>query len=372
MAEFPQVTSGCCVLTVCICLAATAAQWHQKGLPLAINGVLAPNAYLQGEYGDRIETPDASHAPNDIPGMGDEQAPVSNSEPAEKPYMEALYGVSRHVSHPDREGAISVAEAAPKNEEAPAQDPHGDPALCALCHTSAVGGRDALLFDGNVSQLCQSCHDGRLAAGEAHPVGLAPSDAISERMGADFPLEDGVLTCLSCHNVAWGCKAGQPTTAPNPNFLRGADVSHPLTFCFRCHIRENYRPFNAHDQLEDGKMKADVCIWCHISVPDVDKRLKEGAPYALRSDSFGVCRNCHAVTKGHPTEGSHMHAIPPAEMMWYMSAHEMRPRMRMPFDQLLECVRAAKRTPRAIPLDENGSITCYTCHNPHEKGLLPN
>ena len=54
MAEFPQVTSGYCVLTVCICLAATAAQWHQKGVPLAMNAVLAPNAtmdsYRKGEY----------------------------------------------------------------------------------------------------------------------------------------------------------------------------------------------------------------------------------------------------------------------------------------------------------------------------------
>jgi hypothetical protein len=54
-----------------------------------------------------------------------------------------------------------------------------------------------------------------------------------------------------------------------------------------------------------------------------------------------------------------------------MSAREMQTKMRMPFPQLLAHARAIKRIPRSIPLDEAGRITCYSCHNPHEKGLLP-
>ncbi len=258
------------------------------------------------------------------------------------------------------------------NNEEPVENPHGDPALCSSCHTSAVAGRDALRFDGNVSQLCQSCHDGRLAAREVHPVDLAPSAAIAQEIPSDFPLKDGMLTCLSCHDISWDCKTGQPAAVTNRNLLRGTRVSHPLEFCFRCHEQENYRSFNAHDQLEAGKAKTDTCVWCHVRVPDVGSRLEEGASYALRSKSFGVCSNCHRVAKDHPTGDSHMSATPSAKMMWYMSAYEIQPQMLLPFEQLLEYVRAAKRAPRSIPLDENGRITCYSCHNPHEKGLLPN
>jgi hypothetical protein len=66
-----------------------------------------------------------------------------------------------------------------------------------------------------------------------------------------------------------------------------------------------------------------------------------------------------------------MDAAPSAEMVQYMSAYEMKSKMRLPLAQLLEIARATKRTPRSIPLDEAGRITCSSCHNPHEKGLLP-
>jgi len=257
------------------------------------------------------------------------------------------------------------------NKGQPAKNPHGDPALCSSCHTSAVVGRVALRFDGNVSQLCQSCHDGRLAAREVHPVDITPSTAMAKAIPYEIPLDHGKLTCLSCHDVSEDCKAEQPVAAGNRNLLRGARVSHPVEFCFRCHVKEKYRPFNAHDQLEAGKPKTDTCIWCHERVPIVESSPKDDASYALRSESSGVCSNCHTVEMDHPAGDSHMYATPTAEMKLHMSAYEMQPRMKLPFKQLMEYVRATNRPPRSIPLDEDGRITCYSCHNPHEKGLLP-
>lgn len=267
-------------------------------------------------------------------------------------------------------GPICTGQSDPNAQEL-VHNPHGDSTLCVSCHTSAAGGREALRFDGDVSRLCESCHDGRLAAREVHVVNLMPSAAIAQRIPADFPLERGTLTCLSCHDLAADCKGRQPPVAPKPNRLRGARTSDPLTFCFHCHAQENYRAFNAHDQLEAGRLKTDTCIWCHSRVLEADSQPSEGASYELRAKSVGLCRNCHVVAEGHPVV-SHMHAIPSAEMTWYMSAREMQSKMRLPVERLVEYARATKRTPRSIPLDEGGRITCHSCHNPHEKGLLPN
>jgi hypothetical protein len=141
-------------------------------------------------------------------------------------------------------------------------------------------------------------------------------------------------------------------------------------FCLRCHASEDHRPFNAHDQMAAGKPKTETCGWCHTEVPPTDAPLGEDVSHALRAKSDRICRNCHAVADTHPVV-AHLWAVPSAEMMWYMSAREMQAKMRMPFPQLLTHARAIKRIPRSIPLDEAGRITCYSCHNPHEKGLLP-
>ena len=257
------------------------------------------------------------------------------------------------------------------NKEESAKNPHKDPVLCISCHTSKAGEKRNLRFGGNVTILCESCHDGLLATAETHPVDMAPSNMIARKIPADFPLKEGILTCLSCHDVTLSCKTGRPSVMLNNSLLRGSPVPYPMAFCFHCHTKDNYKSFNAHDQINVEKTKTEMCLWCHVRVPNVDSRLKEGASYALRSKSFGICNNCHRVAKGHPIDGTHMHAVPSENMMRYMFAYEIQPRMRLPFNDLLEYVSAAKQLPRSIPLDENGRITCYSCHNPHEKGLLP-
>jgi hypothetical protein len=152
--------------------------------------------------------------------------------------------------------------------------------------------------------------------------------------------------------------------------LRGGPVSDPLQFCFHCHAREDYRPFNPHDQLENGRPRTETCAWCHTGVPDVNAPSPRSPSFALRAKSAGVCRNCHTVAPDHPVR-AHLQATPSAEMTWYMSACEMQPKMRLPLAQLVKYARTTKRAPRMIPLDEAGRITCYSCHNPHERGLLP-
>jgi hypothetical protein len=270
--------------------------------------------------------------------------------------------------------AVLVAPVRTGESDAKTQDvapnPHRDSGLCSLCHTSDAGGRDALRFGGNVSQLCQSCHDGRQATREAHVVDIRPSPKLAGKIPSDFPLAGGTLTCLSCHDMAQSCRTERQPASSGQALLRGGRTPDPLLFCFRCHAQEDYRPFNPHEQLEANRPKTETCLWCHVDAPAVDAPPREGVAPGLRAKTAALCRNCHVVAQSHPVAG-HMDATPSADMVQYMSAYEMKSKMRLPFGQLLEIARATKRTPRSIPLDETGRITCVSCHNPHEKGLLP-
>jgi len=250
-------------------------------------------------------------------------------------------------------------------------NPHGDPTQCISCHTSDEGGRDTFVNGANISQLCQSCHDGERATKETHPVDVVPISAAEMKIPSDLPLFDGLVTCLSCHDVVSKCKTEETDANGNHNFLRVDNVSRPLELCFHCHEQQKYEPFNVHDQLEAGEVKSDTCLWCHSGVPEVSGEYKEDASYALRGRSSGICNNCHQMTDNHPNNVLHLYSVPSDEMIWCMATSEMMPRMRIPFKDLYRYVSGAKRRPRSIPLDKSGRIACYSCHNPHEKGLFP-
>ena len=271
--------------------------------------------------------------------------------------------------------AVSLQGSIPAGDAAlvsagPVANPHGDPSQCVACHPSTEPNGPSLRFGGDTLVLCQSCHDGRLATHQAHPAGIVPSDATAQRMTASFPLAQGILTCLSCHDVREQCRNENKSNPICSLFLRGSVDAGHLAYCLQCHDGKSYRPYNVHDQLEAGKLKTNACVWCHADVPAGGAPVQEGTSYPLRSNVSLICRNCHAMAQSHPTGKPHLYVILPEEMKWHISAYEIGPRMHLPTKQLTAYVRAARREPRSIPLDEQGRVTCATCHNPHEEGLL--
>jgi len=97
---------------------------------------------------------------------------------------------------------------------------------CNECHvkTPEEGGSIYLKFDGDYGQLCR-CH-GVANNIYIHPMNIVPTPEKKDRMPADFPLERGMVTCLTCHDIYLQCQ----TRLFNRNSLRGAPYPNRTDF----------------------------------------------------------------------------------------------------------------------------------------------
>ncbi len=137
-----------------------------------------------------------------------------------------------------------------------------------------------------------------------------------------------------------------------------------LAFCGRCHAGANEpeRRYNPHTvQVENGRVVPRSCEFCHTkSMPAGAQAVRTGDP-ALRADSILLCIGCH---KTHPewSQRSHIGAKPDAPklaaMNSFAAAYGLTPPGKRPATGFL-------------PLAGGTTVTCATCHNPHEEGVFP-
>ncbi|MEJ2638363.1 MAG: cytochrome c3 family protein [Desulfosarcinaceae bacterium] len=218
---------------------------------------------------------------------------------------------------------------------------------CNECHQPipSPGGDRHLRFDGDYDLLCR-CH-GESPDVQIHPFDITPSVEKKKRMPPDFPLENGKLTCLTCHDIYRQCQK----RLFERNSLRGAPYAQRTDFCYRCHSRENYAPTDPHRQLnENAEIVIGTCLICHTEKPD--EKHATFKDVTLIGNIETLCRRCHHIAGNHSGNVDHMGLIPSVEGLKKIKAVEAKYHTR-------------------LPLDEKGRMTCITCHNPHAKGVIP-
>lgn len=202
-------------------------------------------------------------------------------------------------------------------------NPHNQPDACVTCHEP---GPDPKTPGKPRPSLptCLHCHP----EADMHPVSIAPDQV---KVPKDWPLEDGLVTCATCHAEP-SCEKGRD---PEPPYHRGGNVQPITDFCYRCHERANYTRGDPHHAQEIRNNRDGTCSVCHSGVPR-----KGAAPSQsrLRHAAEKVCHECHR---------------PPVHT--FVSGH------------LGEKVDAdvAARLPATMALDEGNRITCFTCHEVH-------
>jgi hypothetical protein len=224
--------------------------------------------------------------------------------------------------------------------ESTSLNPHGGRIFCLACHpdTPQPGTAVALRFPGNSLLLCQRCHAGV----EHHPLGVKSTPATWKMDFSHTPLENEAVVCISCHKPL-ECQGA--VGRENPRFLRGGPYDTVEEFCQRCHEGKQFSSLDPHDQIaESGEVYQRKCLYCHTTVPSAGAG-SDGLEY---TDTLtALCVSCHQ-TGPHPTQ-DHLVRLPQRMRSNLLEYEELR-KVRLPLDA--------------------DNVTCSTCHNPHERGLL--
>jgi len=219
-------------------------------------------------------------------------------------------------------------------------NPHSD---CLVCHmpgnTKESPVQSALKADP--SSLCEGCHQ---YAQNHHPVNFIPEKPV----GGQFPLYEGRVGCLTCHEIHGG-----PEHKGAQRLLRGGPYADRRTICFQCHEFEDFAKINPHDMLDSsGNVRQEkgrpVCLLCHSINPDPAVDMTENVRF--RADIGFLCWRCHPPMPGI-FFSQHFLVKPSAETLRNISETEER--------RLV-----------ILPLVPRGRITCSTCHNPHQTGVI--
>ncbi len=228
-------------------------------------------------------------------------------------------------------------------------DLHYTGKYCGECHEKIPqkGGNKFLRFGGDFSQLCK-CH-GYTSSNYLHPVDIEPSEEKKAKIPGDFPLPDGKVACSTCHDIYMQCQDNPRLKQLNKRFLRGAPYPRRTELCFKCHDEKKYKMLDPHNQLaENGDIIVEKCLYCHVEKPDEKTATYEDVK--LIGNLEILCQRCHGE-RNHPSNANHL---------------------RKPSEMTLAIMKEGeKKYNIVLPLDSDGRIGCPTCHNPHEKGVIP-
>ena len=107
---------------------------------------------------------------------------------------------------------------------------------------------------------------------------------------------------------------------------------------------------DAHKQLDSkGKIIIETCLYCHPDKPDESRAHYKDVKFV--GDLGMICQRCHVIRGNHAGNFNHNMVRPSAGTLVRMQEIE-------------------KKFGLILPLDENGRLTCITCHNPHDKGVI--
>jgi len=233
----------------------------------------------------------------------------------------------------------------------PARTGFSGHSACVTCHRTndPSADRGVHAFAGGIepSSACLDCHHYEV---NHHPVNISPRDGSPGATQSGLPLFDGKIRCLTCHQAH--NDPGHNNLNGAPKLLRGGPYPDQRALCFQCHGQDDYTKIDPHNMLSaDGSVRRvngePVCLICHTALPD-----PKGDPdlVEFKADVAFLCWRCHAPMAGEFLR-NHFHVRPKKPTRAAITGTESQLGI-------------------ALPLARDGMLTCSTCHNPHQTGVL--
>jgi hypothetical protein len=222
---------------------------------------------------------------------------------------------------------------------------------CIFCHRSndpKASGTMQPFADGvDPSSFCIDCHHDE---DDHHPINMVPGKEYAKSSMQSFPLFNGQIRCLTCHQAHVDAK--QKKLESPFKLLRGGPYSDVREQCFKCHYEERYAEINPHVMLTAGNAIRNikgqpVCLVCHAEKPDPNG---DPAAVTFKAGVSFLCWRCHASMMG-TFMGKHFDVNPKPATMAMLRQTEV-------FQGI------------ALPLSRDNRLTCSTCHNPHQEGVI--
>ncbi len=243
-------------------------------------------------------------------------------------------------------------------------NPHWSAERCSSCHNIEVGIVKSLR--DRTDHLCVSCHDGKKARAEAHPIARLASTAQTS-VPKGWPLVEGRLGCLTCHDIRRHCDPNKQRPAVNPSMLRAFDPVEPMRICVQCHQAGESWRISPHKNLDAaGQVIASSCTFCHIRTPPMPPDGKRTGQTLLHADGSRLCLTCHArhwdvSALGH-VDREATERTRKIMSVRLVSTQELR------HDGI--GAAGSRNVSTLLPLFDR-HVRCYSCHNPHQAGLFP-
>ena len=221
-------------------------------------------------------------------------------------------------------------------------------ASCVSCHRIPVSEiSETNLFPEGIdpSSICLDCHH---YSDNHHPVNFIPQSTFNNSEGEAFPLFEGEMRCLTCHRVH-----KDRGLAGRARLLRGGPYKERTEICFSCHDKDLNTKIDVHYMIDaQGVIKKyngePVCLMCHGEVPD---QTVEPVEVTFKADVAFLCWRCH----------------PPMPNDGFFKGHYMaKPKERT----LEQMIKVQTEYGVRFPLQPRDRVTCSTCHNPHQKGVI--